>query len=434
MKNYIGFVNDHSGSMSPLRQAAIKDYNAMISAVKDAANREMLDTVVSTVGIGLRGYKNIYRQVVISNPHVLKPVTSWIAHGNTPLYDGIGDIIELFQSLPDYNSPDVSFLVSITTDGEEYGSKKYTASSIKKLICEMQKTGRWTFVFRVPNGGRYLVDNLGVPAENIQEWETTQDGMDKATKVTQQAMDSYFTARSAGAKSSTTFYADANKVDTSALTDISKETSLYVVPDADMGIEIRPFILRHRMEYLKGAAFYQLTKTESRVSHTKLIAIRERTTGKVFSGKEARQMIGLPTDKNARLHPGDHGNYDLFIQSESVNRKLVAGTGVLYWAKIGVPFTEADLAYLQPKPATNPTGPIVLPKVQATGKPTKSPIPKKKKTPAGDYVDGKPVKFFESRRLAREYLGSNGNGVKDVYVGGFNIIGNPQDHRWFVYL
>lgn len=434
MKNYIGFVNDHSGSMASLKKAAIKDYNAMISAVKDAANREMLDTVVSTVGIGLGGFKNIDRQVVISNPHVLKPVTSWITNSNTPLYDGIGDIIELFLSLPDYNSPDVSFLVSITTDGEEYGSKKYTASSIKNLICEMQKTGRWTFVFRVPAGGRAYVNNLGVPAENIQEWETTQDGMDKATKVTQQAMDSYFTARSAGAKSSTTFYADANKVDTSALTDISKETSLYVVPDVDMGIEIRPFILRHRMEYLKGAAFYQLTKTESRVSHTKLIAIRERATGKVFSGKEARQMIGLPTDKNARLHPGDHGEYDLFIQSESVNRKLVAGTGVLYWAKIGVPFTEADLAYLKPKPATNPTGPIVLPKVQATGKPTKSPIPKKKKTPAGDYVDGKPVKFFESRRLAREYLGSNGNGVKDVSVGGFNIIGNPQDHRWFVYL
>lgn len=433
MKNYIGFVNDHSGSMANLTKAAIKDYNTMIAAVKDAASREMLDTVVSTVGIGMRGH-TVERQVVISNPHVLKPVSHWTANGYTPLYDGIGNIIELFQSLPDYENPDVSFLVSITTDGEEYGSRKYDTASIKKLICEMQKTGRWTFVFRVPSGCRAAVSNLGVPAENIQEWETSQAGMDKSTKVTQQAMDTYFTNRSSGAKSSTTFYADANKVDTSALTDISKEVSLYVVPDADMGIEIRPFILRHRMEYLKGSAFYQLTKTESRVSHTKLIAIRERATGKVFSGKEARQMIGLPTDKNARLHPGDHGDFDLFIQSESVNRKLVAGTGVLYWAKIGVPFTEADLAYLQPKaPAVNPTGPIVLPKVEATGKPTKSPIPKKKKV-IGPTVEGKPVKFFESRRLAREYLGSNGNGVKDVDVGGFDIIGNTNNHRWFVYL
>lgn len=433
MKNYIGFVNDHSGSMQRLREAAIKDYNTMIGAVKDAASREMQDTIVSTIGIGLPSNR-VLRQVVISNPHVLKPINDWTAYGNTPLLDGIADMIELFESLPDYNNPDVSFLVSITTDGDDNDSRAYRRD-LRKKIETLQKTGRWTFVFRVPKSGRMYVSNLGVPAENIQEWDVTQAGLEKSTQITRQAMDSYFTARSSGAKSSTTFYADANKVDTSALTDISKETSLYVVPDADMGIEIRDFILRHRMEYLKGAAFYQLTKTESRVSHTKLIAIRERATGKVFSGKEARQMIGLPTDKNARLHPGDHGEYDLFIQSESVNRKLVAGTGVLYWAKIGVPFTEADLAYLKPKaPAVNPTGPIVLPKVQATGKPTKSPIPKKKKTPAGDYVDGKPVKFFESRRLAREYLGSNGNGVKDVEVGGFAIIGNPQDHRWFVYL
>lgn len=314
MKNYIGFVNDHSRSMESLVEAAIRDYNAMITAVKDAASREMLDTVVSTVGIGMRGY-SVERQVVISNPHVLKPVSHWAANGFTPLYDGIGNIIELFQSLPDYESPDVSFLVSITTDGEKYSSKKYDALLIKKLICEMQKTGRWTFVFRVPKGSRRMVNNLGVPENNIHEWETTLDGMNEATKVAQQAIDTYFTSRSSGAKSSTTFYADANKVDTSALTDISKEVSLYVVPDA-------------------------------------------------------------------------------------------------------------DLAYLQPQ----------APAVKPTGKPTKSLIPKKMKTPVGDFVSGKPVKFFKSRRLAREFLGNNGNGVKDVYGNGWDILGNPQDHRWFVFL
>ena len=46
-KNYIGFVNDHSGSMWCLAEAAIKDYNANIKAIKDAATKEMLDIVVS---------------------------------------------------------------------------------------------------------------------------------------------------------------------------------------------------------------------------------------------------------------------------------------------------------------------------------------------------------------------------------------------------
>lgn len=48
------------------------------------------------------------------------------------------------------------------------------------------------------------------------------------------------------------------------------------------------------------------------------------------------------------------------------------------------------------------------------------------KTLVGDFVSGKPVKFFKSRRLAREFLGNNGNGVKDVYGNGWDIVGNPK--------
>lgn len=33
MKNYIGFINDHSGSMASLATAAMADYNANIAAV-----------------------------------------------------------------------------------------------------------------------------------------------------------------------------------------------------------------------------------------------------------------------------------------------------------------------------------------------------------------------------------------------------------------
>ena len=71
MKNYLGFVNDHSGSMRSLASAAIKDYNANIDAVKHAANTEMLDTVVSVVGVGFPSDYQVTRQVQISNPHVL---------------------------------------------------------------------------------------------------------------------------------------------------------------------------------------------------------------------------------------------------------------------------------------------------------------------------------------------------------------------------
>lgn len=419
-KNYIGFVNDNSGSMASLAAAACKDYNANIAAIKDAATREMLDTVVSVVAVGIgkdnrgqEGYGTT-RQVMVSNPHVLKPITGWQATGGTPLYDGIGDMIEMLKALPDASKEDVSFLVLITTDGAEQHSSIYNPITLRALMRDVMKTGCWTFVFRVPNNSRLdKIMTLGVSVDNIQQWETTSAGMAESTAKTTAAMNTFFTARSAGAKSTNAFYADASKVNVAALEDITSKISLYVVPDADNGIEIRPFILRHRMEYLKGSAFYQLTKTEARVGYTKQILVRDRQTGKFFAGKEARDMIGLPHDRNARLHPGDHKNFDLFIQSESINRKLVGGTGVVYWKDIGVPYSEAELKQFQewadiaagklvapPKPAV-----VQLPAVPVSNGPTKSPIP----------VTPRPVaSFYATREEARQEAAAHGKSLIDM--------------------
>lgn len=403
MKNYVGFVNDHSGSMQSLATAAKNDYNANITAVKDAASREMLDTVVSVVGVGIgNGGMGVERQVQISNPHVLKPITTWRTDGGTPLYDGIGSMIELLSSLPDADKEDVSFLVMITTDGQEMHSRKYNAATLRFLIEKVSRSGRWTFAFRVPKGSdKSQITSLGVPLGNIQEWETTTAGLQASTVATVQAVDTYFSTRSTGVRSSNAFYANAASVNTSALKDITSEVSLYVVPTTNNGIEIRDFILKHRMEYLKGAAFYQLTKTEARVSHTKQILVRDQATGKIYAGNEARKMIGLPTDRNARLHPGDHKTYDIFIQSESVNRKLVGGTGVVYWPAVGTAFTEADLAYLKPK-VNN--GVVQLPTVAPTNKPTPSPIPVTKKQPVAEFAV---LSSFRTREEARKYCRAN---------------------------
>lgn len=433
MKNYIGFVNDHSGSMGSLATAATKDYNATITAFRDAANEQMLDTVVSVVGIGLSdGGYGVKRQVVISNPHVLKPITAWPTPGGTPLWDGIGNMIELFESLPDAQDENVSFLVLTTTDGREEHSTKYDTESLAAKIKKLQATGRWTFVFRVPSGLRRNIEPLGVPLDNIQEWNTTAAGMAQSTAQTQTAVKSFYAARSAGTKSSTSFYTSAASVNVNALTDISKEVSLYVVPANAGRLEIKDFILSKRSQYLKGAAFYQLVKTEARVGPEKIILIRERNApNRIFAGKEAREMLNLPTDptSNARVHPGDHGNYDIFIQSTSLNRLLPAGTGVLYWEKQGVPFTQADIEKFAPKaPAPAPAAPV-LPAVVGRTKPTPSPVPKAAPAPAyRDYLDGKPVQWFEKRDDARK-VGS----VKDARVVAPGAKG-PNGERWFIYL
>lgn len=431
MKNYVGFVNDHSGSMSSLRAAAISDYNANITATKDAASAEMLDTVVSVVGIGIGA--GVKRQVVISNPHVLKPVTSWAASGGTPLYTGILDLIALFESLPDAKDENVSFLVISTTDGQATDGL-LPKQKLQQKITELQRSGRWTFVFRVPKGARGTVADLNVPYDNIVEWETSTAGMAASTAQTQTAMRSFYTQRSAGAKSSTVFYADAAKVDTSQLVKINDKVSLYVVEGlgVDDGIMIRDFVLKKRAQYLKGAAFYQLTKTEARIGEKKLIAVRDRATGDIFSGQAARTMVNLPQFGNARLHPQDFAaKYDIFIQSESVNRKLVKGTGLLYWEEKGVPFTEEELKQFltpqQPKPAVPPRPAVVqLPAAPvALAKKTAAPAP------SGQTLNGRAVKVFAKRDEARKH-----GSVIDLRDHRYAVAPktglSPRD-RWVVY-
>jgi hypothetical protein len=362
-KQYFEFIDDHTGSMAgAVATAAMEDSNVLVGAIKEAASNEQLDSIVSRIGFGLQSntrFRGVRRVVSISNPHVLKPKTEWLCPGNySPLWDAMMASIEFHKALPDYDDPNVSICVFVTTDGQQNGSE--TGDNIlAKEIRALQATGRWTFVLRVPRGCRRYVSHLGIPADNIQEWDTTAAGMAASTTATVAAVNTFVAQKASGTRSSTSFYTSTAAVDTSRLTDITSEVSLYQVPDSGNTARLRidDFILGKRKQFLKGAAFVQLVKTEAKIGPKKIVLIRERNAPfRIFAGKEARQMVGMPTDptSNARVNPGDHGNYDIFIQSESLNRLLPDKVGVIYWEKQGVPFTQADIDQFAPKAAAAP--------------------------------------------------------------------------------
>jgi hypothetical protein len=373
MKQYIGFSNDHSGSMGGLASAAARDYNTNIAAIQAASLQNNLDTIVNVVQCGIRTKTSqaaVVRQIVNSNVTSLKPITSYDTSGGaTPLLDSVGELIDLLKAVPDANDPDVSFLVFVTTDGGENSSKKWTGDKLGNEIKRLQATDRWTFVFRVPRGGSNYLLRFGIPAGNIQEWDQTIRGVEKSTVETTNAFNDYYQDRAKGVKSSSTFYASTANVSAqqvkASLKDISGEVSLWNVASHEDGSEIRPFVEdRLGSQMLKGAAFYQLTKTESKVQDTKVILIRDRKTNCVYFGDAARQLIGLPTVGNARVVPGGHGDFEIYIQSTSVNRKLVGGSLVLYWSRIGKAFTEGPSYMPAPSAAmaraTSPVAPVVV--------------------------------------------------------------------------
>ncbi len=341
MKQYIGIVRDHSISMSSLARSAARDYNTNIAGIKEAALANNLDTIVSTVMCGIRVGREtagkVKRDVVNSNVHALVPIPelAYITDGySTPLLDAVGDLITLLESVPDANDPEVSFLLIVITDGQENASKIWNSHSITDKIRKLQFTDRWTFTFRVPRGEAHTLTNLGIPAGNILEWEQTQHGLETAARDTVAAVSNYFVGRTRGVTKSTAFYADLGDVPIQKiiqnLVDITGNIKIWPVINA--GSEIRTFVEDYNNEqYLKAAAFYELTKSVT-VQDYKSIVIYDRTTGNFYGGASARQLLGLPDVGSVKLRPGDHGQYKIYIQSTSVNRKLIKGTKVVYWA------------------------------------------------------------------------------------------------------
>jgi hypothetical protein len=273
------------------------------------------------------------------------PEAAYQADANsTPLFDSVMELINILSASPDVNDPDVSFLVMATTDGEE-NSSRTTGSQLAERIRALQNTDRWTFVFRVPRGASRQLTQFGIPAGNIFEWDQTEKGVQVAQQANREAFTQYFSGRSVGMKSTTKFYANLADVTVAdvqkALTDISGEVQFYPVTQADDQALIRPFVeAKTGTKMVKGGAFYELNRTEPRVQPTKRIIIREKATGKVYAGDAARQMLALPTYGNVRLAPDELGAFKVYIQSTSVNRKLDAGTELLYWPAVGVAFKQ----------------------------------------------------------------------------------------------
>ncbi len=335
MKNYIGISRDHSASMSTIATAAKIDYNNTITAIAEAATENGVDTVVSVVksGVGVRA--QVIRDVINSSVQSLKPLSSYVADGHgTPLFDSVGDLIEQLESVPDADKREVSFVVMAVTDGQENCSVRWNARTLGAKMKQLQATDRWTFIFRVPRGGKQTLIQQGVPEGNILEWEQSAQGVQAASAATTAAFRGFYQSRAAGATSTTKFYADLSQVTLkevkSSTVDISKNVVVYEVDAANDGVQIRDFVNDQGVNFTKGCAFYELKKTET-VQGYKQIAIREINTGKVFSGFGARDLLGLPHTGDVKVAPGAHSNYEIYVQSTSVNRKLTKGMGLMIW-------------------------------------------------------------------------------------------------------
>jgi len=121
---------------------------------------------------------------------------------------------------------------------------------------------------------------------------------------------------------------------------IRKKLGLEPVPSGrfqvlgvDRDASIRDFVENNGLPFARGKGFYELRKTEV-VQEFKEVILRDDTTGDMYSGEEARKMIGLPWGTRGKVAPHSLPPtllaHTVFVQSTSNNRRLLRETEFLY--------------------------------------------------------------------------------------------------------
>lgn len=329
---HVYLVLDDSGSMFQIAAKTKDAFNRTLADIKAAAARTSQDTRVTLTLFG-ETISTVFREKSAAEAPTLETFNP--AQGHTRLFDTVGQAIEEMEALR-RTAPDDAFLLMVLTDGHDNLRTKYSEQVIRDLIARVQGTDRYTLTFLLPPGNkRSFCSMYSIPEGNVAEWEQTAKGVEDGAVLRSRGLTEYFTAREQGKTSVQSFYV---QTDTSKLTatqvarkldDITPKVKVWEVGKEEA---IKEFCERkNRGTYDKGAGFYQLTKKEKAVQPHKKVILIEKGKETVFGGDEARRMIGLPDGANAAVDPGNHGRWDIFIQSTSGNRKLVRGTKVIYF-------------------------------------------------------------------------------------------------------
>ena len=329
IRTEVMLVVDDSSSVRTYAQEMNESINRTISDLKADAYRTGTD-----ISFSLYYFADSVRPQYPLNVNVkeVQKVAFRMPYGNTALFDAVERAIN-DHIRPERFDEEVAYLVITITDGEDNCSGDRSGTRMKNLLSRVQGTDRWTITFQMPPGksGQFC-RTYGIHPGNCTEWETTGQGLRETTVVRTMSTQNYMTNRTKGVTSMSTFYTDLSGVNVEDLkknlTNIQDRVKTFpVAAEAD----IRPFIESKTLQpYEAGSVFYQLTKPEL-IQDTKKLLIKEKNGRAMFGGQEARKLLGLPQGEDCRVKPGNHGNFDLFVQSTSVNRKLVRGTTVVHW-------------------------------------------------------------------------------------------------------
>lgn len=325
LTNHIAFVLDASSSMTNVSRDLIKvvDDQVKILARKSQERDQETRVTIYTFSYPTQIHCVVWDMDVLRLPSIqdlYKP------YGNTALIDASLLALEDLGKVPVMYG-NHSFLVYVLTDGQENASKNkpYT---LQGMIEKLDDT--WTVAAFVPDVlAKKAAKEAGFPGGNVAMWDATNAaGVEEVGEAITKVTDSYMTMRSAGGTGTKTLFSmDANTLNHKTVGTL-KELKGFRLEHVKQPSVIKPFIDALGLPFIQGNYYFPLIKRET-VSDAKEILIRHKISGKIYGGPEARRLVGLPDTGTVRISPEPNGEYDVFVQSTSLNRNLIAGHDLL---------------------------------------------------------------------------------------------------------
>ncbi len=324
--NHIALVLDSSGSMYPHAASLVKVADGLTAHLATRSKEQDQETRVTAYTFDSRVQCVIYDKDVLRLPSIRDRY--WTG-GQTALVDATLLALDDLALTPEKYG-DHAFLVYVLTDGAENASRRSSAALAERLRL---LPDHWTVAALVPDAqGKHEAKKAGFAADNVAIWDTTSArGVEEVGERIRVATDAFMAGRATGVRGTRTLFStgadavNAHTVAAAGLTPLAASAYLLVpVPTEE---SIREFVEGCGRTYVVGTAYYQLSKTEN-IQAQKQVAIVEKRTGRVYTGRAARNLVGLP-DMEVRVRPEHNPDYTIYVQSTSVNRKLVPGTKLL---------------------------------------------------------------------------------------------------------
>ena len=110
-------------------------------------------------------------------------------------------------------------------------------------------------------------------------------------------------------------------------------------------ISIKSFVEEKKLKFKKGRGFYQLTKPEI-IQDYKEVIVRRKSDGVFLTGDKVKEVLNIPkTSKKFKLDLDEITDFDVFVQSTSVNRVLLPDTEFLYEVDDDVSYLAIEILY-----------------------------------------------------------------------------------------